>query len=428
MGWYGNFGSRSEKLDTSIFNTDRQLVDGKRVKEVYKNHTELSHVWASGNVPRGVSGNMFFENGIIYSYGRHYKAAKIHTNKKTGEKLVLINNDSYSPSTGKHLSEIYGAVRHLKTLSVPDVSPENNYQHDSNVNFLWASIMETVENIFLLRTGFYGGLDSVKEDVEKLNLYLDIFGLKGKVDTKSSDFLETLQALKESIKIRDTKREVTRKKRDENQKKKNEELKDQYKEALENLEKAFPEKLKSWKTGLIKDEELRAASYISVKIPAPFGRTRTENISVNLDPYKAEIQAEVEIRFQKALKEWKEGKGSSINFSSIYLGGWSYYGNGGHSFEAGEDFAFLRVKGNTVETSQHANVPLDHAIRLLRKILAKEVKAGERVGHYTLESVSDPNKEPVIVKIGCHSILLSEAVEVLKPYMEELRPLKLVKE
>lgn len=44
-------------------------------------------------------------------------------------------------------------------------------------------------------------------------------------------------------------------------------------------------------------------------------------------------------------------------------------------------------------------------------------KKGERVGLFALEEIKDDPKGDKTVVIGCHKILLSEAVNVLKPYM-----------
>jgi hypothetical protein len=55
---------------------------------------------------------MFFENTTdIYSYGRHYLAARMHVAK--GKRFALVRSDAYSTSTGGHLSDIRNALREL---------------------------------------------------------------------------------------------------------------------------------------------------------------------------------------------------------------------------------------------------------------------------------------------------------------------------
>jgi len=90
------------------------------MKTVFSNHHEVCHVWAYESQSHGKANNIFFENEKIYSYGHHYLAAQIHTNKK-GEKFVLINNNSYSSSTSKHLCSIRSAVSHLPSAHVENV-------------------------------------------------------------------------------------------------------------------------------------------------------------------------------------------------------------------------------------------------------------------------------------------------------------------
>lgn len=74
----------------------------------------------------------------------------------------------------------------------------------------------------------------------------------------------------------------------------------------------------------------------------------------------------------------------------------------------------LRVRGETVETSRGASVPLKEARTLLRAIVAGKNVKGLTVGHFTLISVTDIGNDKLI-KIGCHNILLSEAQQVLEP-------------
>lgn len=71
----------------------------------------------------------------------------------------------------------------------------------------------------------------------------------------------------------------------------------------------------------------------------------------------------------------------------------------------------IRIKPNNpdiVETNQGAEVPLSHALRLLKLVLNKEAKQGERVGHFTVDKVEDKT-----LKIGCHVINIDQAKEVL---------------
>lgn len=78
------------------------------MKTVFDNQ-QCAHVWAQQSQPSGRSnnGNVFFEGATIYSYGRHFPMATF-----VNENTVLINNDSYSVSTGKQQGYVRYAVNH----------------------------------------------------------------------------------------------------------------------------------------------------------------------------------------------------------------------------------------------------------------------------------------------------------------------------
>lgn len=81
------------------------------MRKVFSSNSQLCHVWANQGQSEGRANNMFFEGDTIYSYGYHFKAAKIHTVK--GKKITLVNSCRYSSSTGKHLNDITIALRGL---------------------------------------------------------------------------------------------------------------------------------------------------------------------------------------------------------------------------------------------------------------------------------------------------------------------------
>lgn len=82
------------------------------MRKVLGSHAQTAHVWAQNNQSEGRSSDsrMFFERGTIYSYGRHFAIAS-HVKDIKGNAAVLFTTDSYSPSTGKHISLTRGALR-----------------------------------------------------------------------------------------------------------------------------------------------------------------------------------------------------------------------------------------------------------------------------------------------------------------------------
>lgn len=80
-------------------------------------------------------------------------------------------------------------------------------------------------------------------------------------------------------------------------------------------------------------------------------------------------------------------------------------------------FELLRVKGETLQTTRGAEVPLKDAKSLCRAIVAGVNVIGKTIGDFTIDGIIDytPSNAPhtKVIKVGCHRILLSEAVQVL---------------
>ena len=96
------------------------------MKRVFRNHDEVCHVWAQQTQSEGRAGNIFFEGKSIYSYGRHFEAARF-----VDSETVLLNEYRYSVSTAQHLSLIRQAVRHKRVFTVPSMT-----DHRANVVYL----------------------------------------------------------------------------------------------------------------------------------------------------------------------------------------------------------------------------------------------------------------------------------------------------
>lgn len=96
------------------------------MRTVLRNHDEVCHVWAQQTQSEGKAGNIFFAGKSIYSYGRHFEAARF-----VDSETVLINSDRYSVSTAQHLSLIRQAIRHKQVFTVPTMT-----DHRANIVYL----------------------------------------------------------------------------------------------------------------------------------------------------------------------------------------------------------------------------------------------------------------------------------------------------
>jgi hypothetical protein len=67
-----------------------------------------------------------------------------------------------------------------------------------------------------------------------------------------------------------------------------------------------------------------------------------------------------------------------------------------------------------VETSRGATVPLTEALTLLNRIMKGKAVKGDKIGGFKVTDLTGSPDTGMTVKIGCHTISLSEAVKVLK--------------
>lgn len=75
------------------------------MRKVLKSHRELAHFWANDVQDEARAGNMFFERGKIYSYGRHFVIARRLPNN-----TVVWSRRGYSSSTGQHKALVRQAL------------------------------------------------------------------------------------------------------------------------------------------------------------------------------------------------------------------------------------------------------------------------------------------------------------------------------
>lgn len=93
------------------------------MKTVFQNASDCIHAYAQRpNDPTayGRSGNVYFEGGSLYSYGRHYELAKWIDNE-----TVLIDNRGYSTTTAKHIGKAQHALSQYRRFYTLDADTEH---------------------------------------------------------------------------------------------------------------------------------------------------------------------------------------------------------------------------------------------------------------------------------------------------------------
>ena len=97
------------------------------MKRVFTN-TDCVHTFAQRTQDNGRTPNhsIFFEGDKIYSYGYHYELGRF-----LDDKTILINDEGYSVSTGKHISLLIGATSQYKQY----------YKTKTDINIVYREIM-----------------------------------------------------------------------------------------------------------------------------------------------------------------------------------------------------------------------------------------------------------------------------------------------
>ena len=95
------------------------------MRHVFSTYAEVCHHWANQmNIPENEryastpDGHVYYTKWApkeIYSYGRHFCLARLVT-----DNVVLLNNTSYSKTTAKHQSAVWGATMHMTQIMCPD--------------------------------------------------------------------------------------------------------------------------------------------------------------------------------------------------------------------------------------------------------------------------------------------------------------------
>lgn len=115
------------------------------MKRVFSSHNEAAHIWASQSQNEGRAGNIFFEDGVIYSYGYHFPVARFAP--EFGN-IVLFTNKGYSSSTGKHKSLIRGAIpRNYEVIYCDDPKRSSDHNLDK-----WRAAVEWMRRDFAAKT------------------------------------------------------------------------------------------------------------------------------------------------------------------------------------------------------------------------------------------------------------------------------------
>lgn len=326
------------------------------MKTVFTNH-QCAHVWAAQSQEHGrtPAHSMSFERATIYSY--RTAIARIHDLADT-TKLVLVNSGRYSMTTSsKHMPAVHRAINHLASLSVPYVDPVGGmHGHDSNMAHLREEYQTELKRLQRAKHVSEYNYQRLEELASNARRYAIAFNLPavypdGYVanDCHNTRVFRSEREARLNTPKAIAARERAKERRDANR---------TAKEEADRLERA--ERSRIWKL----EQEQRAAEE---------ARTLPERIEA-----------------------WRRGASNG-------------YGN----LHGIPPMLRVSTRGNTVQTSHGAEIPLDHGTRALRWIRIVWAK-GEtyqrgpadesmHVGHFTIDAIT-----PTHVRAGCHSFERAE--------------------
>lgn len=332
------------------------------MKTVFTN-SQCAHVWAaqkqeSGRTPKH---SMSFEGPTIFSY--RTAIARIHDLADT-TKLVLMNSERYSMTTSsKHMPDVRRAVNHLQSLYVPVVDPASPYAmrngHEINMGYLREEYQKQLARLPRMRDCREYDYQRLEELASNARRYAIAFNLPavypdGYVanDCHNTRVFRSEREARLNTPKAIAARERAKEKRDAQRTAKQE---------ADRLERE--ERSRIWK------EEAEARRLEDM-------RTLPERIEL-----------------------WRRGAANG-------------YGN----LHGLPPMLRVSTRGNTIQTSHGAEIPLDHGTRALRFIRIVWAKAqtysfdkaqgnpaAVHVGHFTIDAITATH-----VRAGCHNFERAE--------------------
>lgn len=111
----------------------------------YQSHNAVIEAFVDAPMDErgGKANNLFFEDGVLYSYGHHFPLAV--PLKRNDYKFFVVNGDNYSSSTAAHRGKVFRAISQEKYAVIPFTALGSMlgdvYSRSSNYGFILARII-----------------------------------------------------------------------------------------------------------------------------------------------------------------------------------------------------------------------------------------------------------------------------------------------
>lgn len=332
-------------------------------------HYNVAHHWAHKTGPYMRGYNMFHEDGVIYSYGRHFPIARHVT--VSGEDAVLFTTDSSSVSTAKHMSIVRSAIPHAVTvLNCPDINARTTGAHRRNVRYILDEAAELAGKAFRAHKYVRMEADRMASTVAHAEQYLNFFRMRplkkqrALFDAAAGDVADLWVLLTESD---DKSRE----------------------KFLGKMARA----------DMLRKQERVRDTLREYAYAGDVGEARSliaaqpEDEQTELEKYLRDILAREQLRAAgeaDLISRWRLGEQVGLGYSRYW--------------------DLVRVRdaydgSRVVETSKSVRIPLDAARAFWAGIVRRVIKNGDRVDMWTVDLV---NYDMEFVVIGCHRFRFSE--------------------
>ena len=310
------------------------------------NNSMVAHLWAHEQEESASGSNFFFEGTSIYSYGHHFEVGRIVKNKQ-GKKAYLINEDYYSATMSKHQRYVRNAIpTQAMVFSVGD-----NISDTGNMRFV-ASKLESIKKSIekykrakteLSYTDIWGAFGNMMDYIQFFNMGT----AKSILKKSANDWLGTNHELSKSG--------------DSIKRKHVHELKRIFQILLDH------QGLKVLGTvNVIVDEVCGEGTWIKYSERSERWRKgEEERERIKLERLRKEEEARYK-DFDEKLEEWKSGEINFLN-TPFYIPG-------------EKPNAWIRIKGNIIETSKQIKIGIAEARKLWRAVSAMHRGAEFRHG------------------------------------------------
>lgn len=117
---YGQYSPNGKTREDCIIES-RPFDYVAQRRQTFGSLAQTAHVWAQGDIKygRSVTAACFFEDGVIYSHGRHFAIAALTDKFYNGRRIVLWHDRTYSISTSSHQSYARDAIKYDDSIVIP---------------------------------------------------------------------------------------------------------------------------------------------------------------------------------------------------------------------------------------------------------------------------------------------------------------------